>query len=339
MNVTAPHDDRLQQAHDWLLLLEDPDVTANDREAFQRWLEADPQNADLMDQAATFTDALRTLSPADVLCAEPQRPNPRSHRGWNPLRIWGLAAAAAAGFVALTPIALKYAPSSIGKPLAHQLETTSVAETRSLILNDSTQITLGPLSSLSVSYSDDARMLNLERGAAFFDVAPDANRPLIVQAGAVTVRVLGTEFDLSIGGGLTRVAVAEGQVRVSSGAATTNAQPAATRQVLGKGQSIAGDTKGLRAVTPIAAQDVGAWRSKRLVYSSATLAELIDDAARYTATPIEIEPGSEAILDFKIRGAFRTTDVAAILESISLIHPVDVQRSAGGQIVLQHRAN
>jgi hypothetical protein len=61
---------------------------------------------------------------------------------------------------------------------------------------------------------DDGRTIRLE-GEAFFAVAPDASHPFIVRANDITVRVLGTSFNISSQPGSTEVTVETGAVRVS----------------------------------------------------------------------------------------------------------------------------
>jgi hypothetical protein len=63
--------------------------------------------------------------------------------------------------------------------------------------------------------ADDGVLVMLERGAATFEVAPREARPaFVVQAGEVTVRVVGTRFTVERSGDAARVDVIEGHVEV-----------------------------------------------------------------------------------------------------------------------------
>jgi transmembrane sensor len=67
---------------------------------------------------------------------------------------------------------------------------------------------------------EDARMLavvELDEGAARFDVRPNPSRPFRVRAGPVTVEVLGTAFTVSREAGKITTAVERGHVRVERG--------------------------------------------------------------------------------------------------------------------------
>ena len=55
----------LQASHDWMLRLEDPRATDEDRRRFQDWLDADPRHRDIYDRAITFREAFGRLSKDD----------------------------------------------------------------------------------------------------------------------------------------------------------------------------------------------------------------------------------------------------------------------------------
>ena len=74
----------------------------------------------------------------------------------------------------------------------------------------------------SVLFTDTERRVRLERGEAFFQVTKDPRRPFVVEVGGVTVRAIGTAFNVRLGGGELDVLVAEGKVEVAS---TGPAQP------------------------------------------------------------------------------------------------------------------
>ena len=75
---------------------------------------------------------------------------------------------------------------------------------------------------------------------------------------------------------------------------------------------------------------VGEWRSDRLVYETATLAELVADANRYTNARVEFSAGSEFVSAYKISGAFNGHDIDGMLTTLEAIHPVEIDRSEPG---------
>jgi transmembrane sensor len=87
---------------------------------------------------------------------------------------------------------------------------------RRVMLEDGTVITLKPNSSIEYpeKFSGDERNVKL-RGEAFFDVAKDKERPFIISASDVTVRVLGTSFNVMAYEGAKEISVAVKTGKVS----------------------------------------------------------------------------------------------------------------------------
>lgn len=114
---------------------------------------------------------------------------------------------------------------------------------------------------LLIGDADRGPLVVLDQGAAHFSVAPRGQRPpLVVNAGAVTVTVIGTRFQVERIGDAGTVDVAEGLVDVSYRGQSTHvgagarwspadhaAPPAGARATAGSGAGIAG------AVAPAAA--------------------------------------------------------------------------------------
>lgn len=65
-------------------------------------------------------------------------------------------------------------------------------------------------------FADDRRLVSLE-GEAYFEVAKDAKKPFVVQAGEIDVEVLGTCFDLDSysSGEFVKTALLSGSVKIS----------------------------------------------------------------------------------------------------------------------------
>ena len=77
--------------------------------------------------------------------------------------------------------------------------------------------TLDPYSAVTMRHESDAPTATLERGAAWFTVAPRADRPAFtVVAGDTTVRVIGTRFRVSRSAEYVTVQVEHGRVDVRS---------------------------------------------------------------------------------------------------------------------------
>lgn len=90
---------------------------------------------------------------------------------------------------------------------------------RLVTLSDGTEIRLNSNSTIQVPnpFASNERTVTLN-GEAWFDVAPDENRPFHIKAGQAAIQVLGTEFNVKIDdiAGNVQVAVAEGSVSLNN---------------------------------------------------------------------------------------------------------------------------
>jgi transmembrane sensor len=110
-------------------------------------------------------------------------------------RRWWLAAAplAAAAAVAVLVIAVRRAPTAFDEPA----RVVTGAAPSSVLFGDS-HIELAAATALVMSHEAEHPTVTLERGAAWFTVAPRLSRPaFIVRAGDAMVRVVGTKFRVS----------------------------------------------------------------------------------------------------------------------------------------------
>lgn len=101
---------------------------------------------------------------------------------------------------------------------APMLMVSTLAETRTVVLPDQTEVTLNRYSTLSYPerFKEKRRKVHLQ-GEAYFEVAKDAEHPFIVKAEAVKVQVLGTHFNVEAypGDAEVRTTLLEGSVAVS----------------------------------------------------------------------------------------------------------------------------
>ncbi|MEM8776639.1 MAG: FecR domain-containing protein [Pseudomonadota bacterium] len=340
----------LTAAHEWMLRLESPDATAQDQSDFERWLAANPRHRDIYDQALTFREALVRMSEDDLEADIAKRSGAERFTAL----LDGLRDGASnvrfqvAGGALATMAAMAMLASPIfDRPLERAPElavsvaeySSAVGETKIIDLSDGTRVTLGAASAMTSSYSDDKRVVQLASGTAYFDVMADKDRPFTVKAGNLTATALGTSFDVRRGENTLTVAVAEGTVEVGypltlSGNSTSMIS---TKMVSVGEQVTASLENGLRSITPIDSDRVGAWREDRLVYTGETLAEVIFDANRYSAVPIAFAPGSERLKELRLRGVFRGSDIGRLLTNITQLHPIEIDRSDPGILLLREK--
>lgn len=73
---------------------------------------------------------------------------------------------------------------------------TEVGEVRLLPLSDGSVAQINTASSIQVALHPDKRIVRMDQGEAWFQVAKDKSRPFIVEAGSVRVRAVGTAFSV-----------------------------------------------------------------------------------------------------------------------------------------------
>lgn len=155
--------------------------------------------------------------------------------------------------------------------------TTATAELRQILLEDGTRIDLSAESAVDISFTASRRTVTLLKGEAFFDVRPDAMRAFDVQAGNLSVTVVGTAFNVRLSPGLTTVAVTEGVVETRYAGQQT---PLAR---LTRGDAVAvgrkdGDVQRMQ----VSAEDVAPWRNHQIVVHGVPLGEVVADIRRYS---------------------------------------------------------
>src|SRR5690606_10672619 len=78
--------------------------------------------------------------------------------------------------------------------------STHIGEQLRIQLDDGSTATLNTDSKIIVRYSQNKRLIELQQGEVYFDVARQAQRPFEVLAAGNTVRAIGTEFNVALVG-------------------------------------------------------------------------------------------------------------------------------------------
>ncbi|CAJ0715265.1 hypothetical protein R1479_04256 [Ralstonia mannitolilytica] len=199
-----------------------------------------------------------------------------------------------------------------------QRYTTAAGERRHLTLPDGTELTLNTRTVAEVEWHLRTRQVRLVDGEALFDVAHAAWRPFLVRAGATTVRVVGTAFNVRRADPRVTVTVLRGRVHVedASGDAV----------VLGARQA-AESAGGVLAVR--AAPDPGAaaaWKDGKLMFDRTPLAQALADINRYRNVPAVL--ADPALDGLQISGVFDSARTDALLDLLPSILPVVVRHDA-----------
>lgn len=304
--------DVLEQAADWQIRLQEE---PHSRQAFEVWLSESDAHRAAWRKMETLWGALAELPTQSLSAAVQPETSPAASAVAPPLyaprrprRTWR-AVAVAAGIAAL---AVLIAPQA---SLALRADyRTGVAETRTVELADGSTVVLGPQSALSVS-GDDARQVELLKGQAYFQVAPDPQHPFMARAGQLSVRVLGTAFDLDLQQDTAEVALEHGQVQ-----AENTAPPLSERLTPGQRLKFSWPS-GKVERSSLAPTQVASWRSGSLFVENQSVAEIVDHLQRYTPGWIVI--ADPALKTRRITGVYDLTDPARALKALAKSLAVD----------------
>lgn len=278
---------------------------------------------------------LASLVPPPDPAAAPVRPQDGLRRAYR-------VSFAALGSAAAAVAALFLVPGAWPKTERHY--ATAVAKTNRVTLPDGSVVTLGARSAITVKFSDTERRVVITGGEAFFEVAHNAARPFLVEAGSSIVRDIGTKFDVNLGDRSVRVSVLEGLVQVMR---TGGGAKPASLKLLRAGERAevelaffelpSASAAAPPAIVALPAQAPGAWREGRLVYDNVRLADLVADVNRYYAPGIHLDSG--AIGDMRIMASFRTNEIPAFMSALGATLPVRATEDADGAFRVAATAN
>lgn len=332
-----------QQAGDWFVANETGHLSDAESAAFLAWLKASPIHIE------EYLGVARIARHARAALGEPQVPlevflvqaladdtsvvaleaaadaqKPRAlEASW---RVWQIAASVAA-LAVLAAGVLWWAHDGelLGLPRSYQ---TAHGEDGMRRLPDGSILRLDTDSAVTVRYSGRERVVEVDRGQAFFDVARDTRRFRVTvnDAGAIAV---GTRFDVYRQTGTTIVTVAEGQVAVyageppglySDGGIPTNVQ----RVKAGYQVRIDAGVMPTQPV-PVDLDQTLAWLQHKIVFKHRPLGEVAAEFNRYAHIPLEIEESTLAVLP--VSGNFDAGDTDSFIAFLEKLPGVAVDRT------------
>ncbi len=191
--------------------------------------------------------------------------------------------------------------------------STGVAQTREIKLEDGSTVYLGADSAISISFETASRNVGLLAGEAYFDVAPNPERPFNVETGNVRIRVLGTGFNVRRSDGGVNVAVNHGRVAVT----TEKAEPGLSAPLTaGDWVNVTWDGKVERGND--VAETVGGWRAGMLVVKDRTVSDVIDEIRRhYRGTILSVDG---KLADLRVTGVYDLRQPVQALNAVVEAH-------------------
>src|SRR5665213_1758377 len=344
------------EAVDWLLVLENPNQTALDRQEFSEWLLRSPVHLDEFLAVSSVWEELGTLRNSDYATESlirAARSDPYQDRdnvvGLRDHGLAGVGTLAQSRARHVTRRHLMGVAASLvlgtGVWLGYRNWTrkaqfqTAVGEQRRIELADGSVVFLNTDTDLRVSLKRE-RHIDLSRGEARFQVAKDPSRPFMVATTQATVHALGTIFNVRAIHGATQVAVLEGRVKVDAMRAMIGAvpQPAAgpldgvpgVELVAGERAAITADQIELNVGPTI--ESVAAWANQQLVFRDESLAEVVAEFNRYRIAQLVIDDPKLAAL--KINGIIGLNDPNSLVEFVRSFEAVQIAQWRNGSVHL-----
>lgn len=192
-------------------------------------------------------------------------------------------------------------------------------------LPDGSVITMNKMSQLSYpkTFKGDTRPVNLQ-GEAFFSVTPDKTKPFIITVNDVTIRVVGTSFNIKSRNGKTEVIVATGIVNVAKNHQSINLRPGEKTEVNSSKNSL--DKQSVKGKL------YNYYATKELVCDQTPLSELVPVLNTIYGANIVI--GNKAIESMPISTVFKDNSLEQVLMVVKETFKISVERK-NGRIILK----
>lgn len=262
-----------QQANQWLVKLETDSMTDGDEARFVEWMEQDERHGQAFYEAEQTWQLMHQAQEQ----AEPEKETPtnvtkmKHEPSWLAKTLMPIAATVLLVFTSMFWWQdIYFATMSDHYTKTGQRAVQTLEDGSELILNTDTAI--------DVQFSAETRLVKMLSGELYVTVAPDKNRPFVVQVGEMQVTALGTEFivrkdTLSE----PTVTVTEHSVKVESKASSK------VNLVLNEGFKVSLDENkdALSKVESVDTDRVQSWRNGKYVFTDQPLHKVVAELSRY----------------------------------------------------------
>jgi transmembrane sensor len=322
------------EAAEWFLALQSNEMSARAREEFTKWLRESPLHIAELLRVAQVHGSLESFSrwnevrPApdpkqlqadNVVPLTPGADIPKARDRAIP---WGRlsVAAAAAGLAVLGLLLVKERSGAF---------STRVGEKQEVTLEDGSKVTLAPNSRIHVHFNSDSRVIDLDRGEAFFQVHADPRRAFWVDAGRARTRAIGTSFNVQRRPDKVVVTVVDGRVAVDRSVGTADVSLGVNEQV-----SITEASTSLE-VSPVRKVDgkvETAWLQGALIFDGDTVSEVVQQFNTYNRVQIRVV--DPALASRQVSAVFQATDPESFVAFLQGAGGVTVHRRNPNEILI-----
>lgn len=336
-------DDVYTAAADWHTRLMDEDNSAQACAEFDAWLAADARHQAAFSAVEQAWSGMRGARVDPRILKLRREALSATHR----LRFFRVASAAAVIGVAVA-VAYLVGPvigdGRVTNPAASDGGEfrTAIGEQSSVTLSDGSSVVLNTNSRIEVRFTAQQRNVRLLAGQAWFQVAKNAIRPFVVEAGDQRVTALGTAFDVRLDdhgrGDSVQVTLTEGTVSVEPirSPLARLIRPPAVAAVLAPGEALVvkDDAPALKSKADLT--KVSSWRQGQVVFDNDTLETAVAEVNRYS--PLRIELGDARLGGLRVSGVFKAGNSESFVETVTGHYPIQVAARDASRIVLSPAA-
>ena len=345
----AIHSELKEQAIDWLVLLRSDEVGDDDLHAFAHWLAKDHAHSEAFAAAEQLYETMSIAANSPMIVEN-------NESGTETLQVkrsaqlsskliqenvnnknkkcqrWFVSAfAIAAVWLFATSLYLPQQFLILDRLTSDHY--TQTGEIQDINLSDGSHILLNTNSAVSLAYSNSIRKVILLHGQARFTVAKDPLRPFEVVIDNITVRALGTVFQIyKSADNHIKVIVQEHAVAVSRELDNSVYKNSITVEAGEKLNILSQDV--LPLPEEVRLNQATAWQQQRLIINDQPLGELIAELERYRNGRIFL--ADKELQDEHITGVFSLKDPDTVLNSVvNVLHLKETR--LGPWLVLLHR--
>lgn len=318
MSASSKQQQLLKRALEWFFLLQSEHCSDEDRQRFDHWFQANEANQ------AAYQEAERLWSQLDQLKSAAELPElvrmRRPQRKSRAARTFGIA-----GLLLVTSLLITAGWSEYHAETLTYI--TRLGEQQDVILTDGSRVKLNTDTRLYVRVSLLSRTLRLEQGEALFDVQHEWLRPFIVETRQLTIRDIGTRFnvrlnDIGLQSETDTVSVLQGAVEING-----------ERLNDGHQRTYRSHSDGSLVIVEqvVDTERIEAWQYNRLIFRQTSLHDVTAELQRYH--PVRFAFADPALADKTISGSFAANDLALFFDGLEKILPVKATHIPGEQLI------
>lgn len=308
MNIENQHDDVIDNATRWIVLLRSGHASEADWQAYRQWRAQDPRHEQLCAQLETRLGVFKVPIAQGVSGKVLQQALTTPGTSRRKL----LQGALACTGVALGASLLVSQRTALGELTADV--STGTAERRTVSLPDGSELFLNAKSAVDLDFSGPHRIVRLLDGELRVKVAVNPATPFQLVTRQALIHVLGS--DLTV-----REREGQGLVVALKGALQIARQGLETLQ-LQTGHEVSYDRYGF---SPVRVMSLGAaaWVDGLLEVRDVPLVQIIEALRPYRGGVLRIDP---AVAELRVSGMFRLDKTEQVLDTLARTLPIQVLR-------------